>query len=103
VQSNSSSVASALNGFASAWLIAGDTSRCSMLQRMPRGSSFAAIGARYGHCTMIAQRLRRGETIMLRPFVIAVLLFVAMAAAPGCSTHPDQLSRGAHAVAVMQR
>jgi hypothetical protein len=40
---------------------------------------------------------------MLRPIVIAFLLFVAMAAAPGCSSHHDQPSRAAHTAAVMQR
>ena len=40
---------------------------------------------------------------MLRPFVIAVLLFVAMAAAPGCSSHHDQASRGAHVVTTTPR
>jgi hypothetical protein len=33
---------------------------------------------------------------MLRPIVITILLFVAMAAAPGCSSHHDHASRGAH-------
>ncbi|MFL6216386.1 MAG: hypothetical protein ACJ74J_21055 [Blastocatellia bacterium] len=40
---------------------------------------------------------------MLRPFVIAALLFVAMAAAPGCSSHHDQASRSAHAVTITHR
>jgi hypothetical protein len=40
---------------------------------------------------------------MLRPFVIAILLFVAMAAAPGCSSHHDQAPRGPHAATTAHR
>jgi len=40
---------------------------------------------------------------MLRPFVIAALLFNAMAAAPGCSSHHDQASRNPHAVTAAHR
>ena len=40
---------------------------------------------------------------MLRPIVITILLLVAMAAAPGCSSHHDQTSRAAHMATAVQK
>jgi hypothetical protein len=36
---------------------------------------------------------------MFRPLVITILLFVAMAAAPGCSNHKQPAAHSAHSVA----
>jgi hypothetical protein len=40
---------------------------------------------------------------MLRPIVITLLLFVAMAAAPGCSSHHEHASRGAQPAMATQK
>ncbi|MEN3331414.1 MAG: hypothetical protein V7641_779 [Blastocatellia bacterium] len=40
---------------------------------------------------------------MLRPIVITLLLFVAMAAAPGCSSHHQQTARGAQPAITSQK
>ncbi|HJQ25058.1 MAG TPA: hypothetical protein VKA60_14160 [Blastocatellia bacterium] len=80
-----------LDDFLSMRLIALDTSEADKLchQRARRG-------------TVVAQVLVGGVAIMFRPFIIMILLFVAMAAAPGCSHHQQQQStaRGTHAVVV---
>ena len=40
---------------------------------------------------------------MLRPIVITLLLFVAMAAAPGCSSHHQQTARSAQPAMAAQK
>jgi hypothetical protein len=40
---------------------------------------------------------------MLRPIVITLLLFVAMAAAPGCSSHHQQATHGAQPATATQK
>jgi hypothetical protein len=51
--------------------------------------------------------LLRGQSeekrTMLRPFVFTLLLFVAMAAAPGGSSHHEQAGRGAQPVTATHR
>lgn len=39
---------------------------------------------------------------MFRPLIITILLFVAMAAAPGCSNHKQPATHSAHSVATQR-